>query len=247
MTDNRDLGQTWPEEWAQAGRWPTSVRAIKKAYRFLHHFGPCTSVRAEQRPAQGGGWPRCAARASYLAVRARSRPQPPQTCLPARLPHSRTALWASLPHSAPHVPCSQESMPPPVTCPNASGQCSTPTCSATEASIWRWQEGLQVLQVLLRQEGQGGSSRQAPTCRRGAALPLPHPDLGPLSRLGRVDLGDLRRPLPQVSLARARARLRPLPCHPLAVLTASPRVLDALASCAQRARPHQAGGVGAAQ
>ena len=32
-------------------------------------------------------------------------------------------------------------MPPPVTCPNASGQCSTPTCSATEASIWYGKKG----------------------------------------------------------------------------------------------------------
>ena len=91
MTDNRGLGQMGKEEWAQAGRWPTSVRAIKKltiptSLRSVH-FGSCGAEACA-----GGGWPRCAARASYLAVRARSRPQPPQTCLPARLPHSRTAL-----------------------------------------------------------------------------------------------------------------------------------------------------------
>ena len=77
------------EEWAQAGREvahfgscykkslpiPTSLRSV--------HFCSCGAEACA-----GGGWPRCAARASYLAVRARSRPQPPQTCLPARLPHT---------------------------------------------------------------------------------------------------------------------------------------------------------------
>ena len=117
------------------------------------HFGSCykkaynsyiTSVRAlrfvRSRGLRRGG---VAAVCRARIIPGRTRPLAPATasdlpaCPPPPLAHRPGPPCA---HRAPHMPCSQESMPGGA-CPNASGQCSTPTCSATEASIWYGKKG----------------------------------------------------------------------------------------------------------